>query len=118
MYDRYDRIAEEIKRELSNVIRELKDPRIGGVVSVVAVDVTRDLRYAKAYISVLGSDEEKENALSGLKSAAGFIRREIGNRVMLRHVPEFHFVIDNSIEHGINISKLIDEVRKKDEESK
>ncbi|NLM51061.1 MAG: 30S ribosome-binding factor RbfA [Clostridiaceae bacterium] len=118
MYDRYDRIAEEIKRELSNVIRELKDPRIGGVVSVVAVDVTKDLRYAKAYISVLGSDEEKENALSGLKSAAGFIRREIGNRVMLRHVPEFHFVIDNSIEHGINISKLIDEVRKKDEESK
>jgi len=118
MYDRYDRIAEEIKRELSNVIRELKDPRIGGVVSVVAVDVTRDLRYAKAYISVLGSDEDKENALSGLKSAAGFIRREIGNRVMLRHVPEFHFVIDNSIEHGINISKLIDEVRKKDEESK
>ena len=111
-FKRTDRISEEVKKELSSVIRELKDPRIPMMTSVVKVDVTNDLRYAKAYISVMGSDEEKKDAIKGLTAAAGFIRREIGSRIKLRCVPEFSFVIDTTIEYGAHINKLLNDISK------
>lgn len=109
---REGRLEEEIKRELGAVIYELKDPRISGIVSVVAVDVTKDLRYAKAYISVLGTEEQKQDSIEGITSAAGFIRKEISARLNLRHTPEFSFVLDTSIEHGARINKLISDILK------
>ena len=115
MSQRLSRISEEIKREISDIIqKELKDPRLPGFVSVLSVETTRDLRYAKVYISVLGNEDDKKNALEGLKNAAGFIRREIGQRIRLRYVPELIFKIDNSIERGIYINKLIDNIKKGD----
>ena len=115
MVDRIVRISEEVKREVSNIIQgELKDPRLPKLISVTSVNVTRDLRYAKVYISILGKDEEKKAALEGLKNAAGFIRYEIGKRIKLRYTPEFIFELDNSIEHGVYINKLINEVVKND----
>ncbi len=111
-FKRTDRISEEVKKELSNVIRELKDPRIPMMTSVVKVDVTNDLRYAKAYISIMGSDEEKKDAIKGLTAAQGFIRREIGSRIKLRCVPEFSFVIDTTIEYGAHINKLLNDISK------
>ena len=104
------RINGEVQRELSNIIRELKDPRVGIMTSVTAVEVTPDLKYCKAYISVLGDDETKAETLAGLKSAAGFIRRELARTVNLRNTPELKFVMDQSIEYGMKMSKLIDEV--------
>ncbi len=83
--------------------------------SVVDVSVTKDLRYAKAYISVMGDEETKKNAIEGLKSAAGYIRREIGERVLIRALPEFTFVLDNSIEHGAHINELLHSVIKEEE---
>ena len=107
-YNRIDRISEEVKKELSLVIRDLKDPRLkGAMVSVVNVTVTKDLRFAKAYISVFGDDKAKKDALCALVSAAGFIRREIGNRVDLRYTPEFSFVLDDSIEYGSHINEVL-----------
>ena len=109
-FKRTDRISEEVKKELSSVIRDLKDPRIPMMTSVVKVDVTNDLRYAKAYISIMGTDEEKKYAIKGLTAAAGFIRREIGSRIKLRCVPEFSFVIDTTIEYGAHINKLLNDI--------
>lgn len=109
------RINGEVQRELSNIIRELKDPRVGIMTSVTAVEVTPDLKYCKAYISVLGDDETKTETLAGLKSAAGFIRRELARTVNLRNTPEIKFIMDESIEYGMRMSKLIDDVRKNEE---
>lgn len=115
MVNRLDRISEEVKREVSNIIQnELKDPRLPALVSVTMVNVTKDLKYAKVYVSVLGNEEEKKNAISGLKSAAGFIRREVGHRVQMRYTPEIHFELDDSIEHGAYISKLINKTVNQD----
>lgn len=116
---RLNRISEEIKKVTAEIINyELKDPRINNMTSITRVDVTNDLSYANIYVSVLGDDSEKEKTLEGLESAKGFIRREIGNRVELRHLPEPVFHIDKSIEQGIYISKLIDKVKKEDEEKR
>jgi ribosome-binding factor A len=118
-FERADRIAEELKREISDLIRnEIRDPRIAEFTSITSVEVTRDLRYAKVFVSVLGDDKQKDDTLSGLKSAAGFVRREIGKRVKLRYIPEILFELDKSIEHGIYISKLIDKVNKAGEDKK
>lgn len=106
-YNRIDRISEEVKRELSMIIRELKDPRLPDMVSVVSVRVTKDLKFAKAYISVMGSEEVQKGTIDALKSAAGFIRREIGHRINLRITPEFSFVLDNSIEYGAHINEVL-----------
>lgn len=106
-YNRIDRISEEVKKELSTIIRELKDPRITTVVSVVNVTVTKDLKFAKAYISVFGDEKVQKGVLDALKSAAGFIRREIGHRINLRATPEFTFVLDNSIEYGAHINEVL-----------
>jgi len=114
------RINMEVQRELSEIIRtEIKDPRVNcAMVTVVAAEVTPDLKYCKAYVSVLGSEEAAQAAITGLKSAVGYIRRELAHRVNLRNTPEITFVLDQSIEHGVNMSRLIDEVTKdlKDEE--
>ena len=108
---RIDKINGEVMRELANIIRELKDSRIPIMTSVVAVHVTNDLRYAKAYNSVMGDENVKRKAMDGLKSAAGFIRREIGKRVDLRYTPEFIFELDDSIEHGSHIDKLLKNIK-------
>ena len=109
---RIDKINEEVRRELANIIRELKDTRIPMMTSVVAVEVTNDLRYAKAYISVMGDEETQKKAMEGLKSAAGFVRREIGKRIDLRYTPELIFELDHSIEHGAHIEELLKKYNK------
>ena len=107
------RINMEVQRELSQIIRsEIKDPRIHPLTSVVAVEVTPDLKYCKAYISVLGDEEAGKATIEGLRSAASFVRRELAHRVNLRNSPEIKFILDQSIEYGVNMSKLIDEVTK------
>ena len=105
------RINEEVLRELSNIIRgEIKDPRIHPMTSVVSVEVAPDLKSCKAYISVLGDEEAREGTLKGLKSAEGYIRRKLAQNINLRNTQEIRFVMDQSIEYGVNMSKLIDEV--------
>ena len=111
------RINGEVQKELSRIIsREIKDPRISPMTSVVAVEVAPDLKQCKAYISVLGDKDAQDATLAGLKSAIGFIRRELARTVNLRNTPEIHFVLDQSIEYGVNMSKLIDDVVRSDEE--
>ncbi len=107
------RVNMEVQRELSEILgRGLKDPRIHPMTSVVAVEVTPDLKYCKAYISVLGDEEAVRETLAGLKSGVGYIRRELARRVNLRNTPEISFILDQSIEYGVNMSHLIDEVTK------
>ena len=112
--ERINKINEEVMRELSQVIRELKDKRIPMITSVVAVHVTNDLSYANAYISVFGDEKVQKQAIEGLNSAKGFIRREIGRRLQLRHTPEFIFELDHSIEHGSKITQILKEINKED----
>ena len=103
----------EVQRELSQIIRsEIKDPRIHPLTSVVAVEVTPDLKYCKAYISVLGDEEAGKATIEGLRSAASFVRRELAHRVNLRNTPEIKFILDQSIEYGVKMSKMIDDVTK------
>lgn len=109
------RINAEVQRELSAVIRsELKDPRIGMMTSVTGAQVAPDLKTCKVYISVLGDDRAKEETLRGLRSAEGFIRRMLARNLNLRNTPELTFVLDESIEYGVHMSKLIDEVVEKE----
>ena len=112
------RINGEVLKELSNIIRsEIKDPRINPMTSVVSVEVAPDLKTSKAYISVLGDEQSQKDTITGLKSAEGYIRRELARTVNLRNTPEIKFILDQSIEYGINMSKLIDEVTQKDSDS-
>lgn len=105
------RVNGEVLKELSMIISyEIKDPRINPMTSVTDVVVTPDLKYCKAYISVLGDAEAAAETLAGLNSASGYIRRELARRINLRNTPELSFVMDNSIEYGINMSKKIDDV--------
>ncbi len=105
------RINEEVKKELSNIIRnELKDPRIHMMTSVVSVEVAPDLKTCKAYISVLGSEEEAKDTLAGLKNASGYIKTKLARTVNLRNTPEIIFRLDQSIEHGIHITNLLDQI--------
>ena len=105
------RVNAEVQRELSNILRGgIKDPRVAPMTSVVAVEVAPDLKTCKAYISVLGDKEVQESTLEGLRSAHGYIRRELARTVNLRNTPELKFVMDQSIEYGMKMSKLIDEV--------
>lgn len=107
------RINAEVLRELSEIIRSgIKDPRIHPMTSVVSVEVTPDLKYCKAYISVLGNEDAAKATIEGLKSAEGYVRRELARRVNLRNTPELKFILDQSIEYGVTMSKLIDEVTK------
>ena len=105
------RINGEVQRELSNIIRgEIKDPRINPLTSVTAVEVAPDLKSCKAYISVLGDEESGKNTLAGLESAEGYIRTKLAKNINLRNTPQIRFILDQSIEYGVNMSKLIDEV--------
>ena len=111
------KINGEVRRELSNIIRgEIKDPRIGPMTSVVEVEVAPDLKSAKAYISVLGDEKAQQDTLEGLRSAEGYIRRALAKSINLRNTPEIRFVLDQSIEYGVNMSKLIDDVNKSSKE--
>ena len=102
------RTTEDIRREVSAILRELKDPRVSGcMLSVVRVEVTNDLSYCTVYVSAMEGMETAENAVKGLKSAAGYVRRELGNRLKLRHVPEMIFKATDSIEYSANISRIL-----------
>lgn len=107
------RINGEVLRELSNIIRgEIKDPRIAPMTNVVAVEVAPDLKTCKAYISVLGDEEAQKNTLIGLRSAEGYIRTKLAKSINLRNTPEIRFILDQSIEYGIRMSKMISDVNK------
>ncbi|MBC5742615.1 30S ribosome-binding factor RbfA [Lachnospiraceae bacterium MD308] len=107
------RINTEVQRELSNIIRGgLKDPRVASWTSVVAAEVAPDLKTCKAYISVLGDEKAQSDTLAGLNSAVGYIRRELARTLNMRNTPEIRFILDQSIEYGVNMSKRIDEVTK------
>ena len=111
-FERTDRIASEIMREVERIIREdVSDPRTDCMFSVTHVDVTRDLRYAKVYISIY-EEEKRAPMMKALKSAAGFIRHNLGQRVQLRYTPELLFELDTTIEYGVHIASLINEVRR------
>ena len=111
-YNRIDRISEEVRREVDRIIREdLNDPRIAGTFSVTHADVTRDLRYAKIYVSVL-EDDKREGMMAALKKAAGFIRRELGRNIIIRYSPELTFVSDENIAYGVHIAKVLADAQK------
>ena len=114
--NRIGRINEEIQRELADQLRHLKDPRVSqvGMVSITRVDTTNDLRYARVYVSTLDKSREQD-LLKGLKSAAGFLRRELGHTLQLRYTPELQFIADDSIQHGAHILEILRQVEKQDE---
>jgi len=109
-----DRVAEDIKREIIAIIRdEIKDPRVQGkLLTVIRVEVTGDLSYAKAYISAMEGIDAAKEAVAGLKNAAGYIRREVGQRLHLRKTPELRFIADDSIEHGMSIAKMLNDLNR------
>ena len=109
--NRIGRINEEIQRELATLIRTVKDPRVHGLVSITAVDTTSDLRYAKIYVSVLDKSDVSE-VVKGLKSAAGYLRRELGRVLQLRYTPELTFTPDDSIAEGARILEIIHDLEK------
>lgn len=111
--NRINRINDEIQRELADQLRNLKDPRVSGMVSITRVDTTNDLRYAKVYVSALDKAQEKD-VLKGLKSASGFLRRELGRALQLRYTPELQFIGDDSIQHGAHILELLRKEEEKD----
>ena len=108
------RVNTEVQRELSNIIRNVKDPRVAPWTSVVSVEVAPDLKTCKAFISVLGDEKAQKDTVAGLKSAEGYIRRELARSINLRNTPEIKFVVDQSIEYGVAMSKLINDVRAND----
>lgn len=112
---KYSRMNGEVQREISKIIaRDIKDPRIHPMTSVVSVDVTPDLKFAKVFVSVLGNDEDKEKTKKGLTSASSHIRSLLAKSLNLRNTPELTFLIDDSIEYGVNMSKKIDELIEKE----
>ena len=111
------RVNGEVHRVLAEIIRsEIKDPRINPMTSVVSVEVAPDLKTCKAWISVLGNEESQKDTLAGLRSAEGYIRNQLARKINLRNTPEIRFIIDQSIEYGVSMSKLIDDVNRADDE--
>ena len=109
---RIDRISEDIKREIVAVMRELKDPRVQGkLLTVVKVEVSSDASFAKVFVSSMNGIDDAKQAVKGLDTATGYIRREVGGRLHLRKTPELKFVADNSDEHGMNIARMLDELK-------
>ncbi len=114
-YQRIDRICEQVRREVDRIIREsLSDPRIRGTFSVTRAEVTRDLRYAKIYISIL-EEADRAPMMAALKKAAGFVRHELGQSMIIRYAPEILFELDNNIEYGIHIATVLKQVRPEEE---
>ena len=113
------RINTEVRRELGRLIQEeIKDPRVHPMTTVVSCEVTTDLKFCKAYISVLADEQSRKDTMEGLKSAAPFLRRSIAQSINLRNTPELIFIEDQSIERGISMSKLIDEVSAQDRKAR
>lgn len=111
------RVNGEVHRVLAEIIRsEIKDPRINPMTSVVSVEVAPDLKTCKAWISVLGNEESQKDTLAGLRSAEGYIKNQLARKINLRNTPEIRFIIDQSIEYGVSMSKLIDDVNRADDE--
>lgn len=111
-YPRVNRLNEEMKKYISHVVRnELKDPRVAMMTTITEVDVTRDLRYATVFVSVLGKQKEKEDTMEALKKSSGFIRREIGKRIKIRYIPEILFKLDESIEKSVDMFALINKLK-------
>ncbi len=118
-FSRSDRVSEEIKKSVSDIINNnLKDPRVNCLLSVTKVELTKDMRYAKIFISVYGDENTKSRAFEGMKNAEGFIRKELGSRIRLRYTPEICFKYDDSIEYGIHINKLLEEVSRPGKDGK
>jgi len=108
-FSRRDRVSEQIRRELAELIRtELKDPRVG-MISITGVEVTADYAHAKVFFSSMAGREHLESVLAGLQKASGFLRRELGRRITIHTTPQLHFVFDESLERGADLSKLIQE---------
>jgi ribosome-binding factor A len=111
---RTGRINEEMKKEISSIIMNgLKDPRITAMVTITDVEVTSDLRYAKVFASIFGTEKQKEESLAALKSSAGYIRREVGKRIQMRYVPELIITVDDTIDRGMHIDELIRKANEK-----
>ena len=116
-YTRAERLGDLMQREISDILhRQVKDPRIG-FCTLIRVDLSGDLRHAKVRVSIMGTESQQKSTLAGLKSATGFIRREIGRRIALKHTPEIVFILDRSVDHSIRIAQLIKE-EQKEEKSK
>ena len=113
--NRINRINEDIQRTLADLLRTVKDPRVQGLISITRVDTTTDLRYCRVYVSVLDRSDVKD-VVKGLKSAAGYLRRELGRELTLRYTPELQFVADDSIERGVRMVSMIDEILEGDGE--
>ena len=107
---RVGRVSEDIKREITALLRELKDPRIKGMLSVVRVDVSNDLSYAKVYVSAIEGIETAKESVKGLKSAGGYLRKRIADALRLRKAPELIFIADDSIEYGAGISRILSDI--------
>ena len=115
---RLSRVKETLKEKISQIIqKELKDPRIG-FVTITSVDVSKDLKYATVFLSILGNDEKRKECLVGFESAKGYIKSELGKRVRIKFLPDLKFEIDQTIDEGIRISKLINQVHKKESNEK
>ncbi len=112
--NRINRINEDIQRELAALLRTVKDPRVHGLISITRVDTTTDLRYCRVYVSALDQSDIKE-VVKGLKSAAGYLRRELGHALTLRYTPELQFLADDSIERGVRMVTMIDHILEEDE---
>lgn len=108
---RLARLKGQFKEEVSDILRNMKDPRIG-FVSVTSLEVSGDHRHVKAFVSILGSEEEQQATMKALETATGFIRSEMGRRIQLRHTPEIIFRLDDSIEHGAHINKLLKDIER------
>lgn len=113
-HNRIDRISEEVHRALCDAMRTLKDPRIQGLVSITRCDVTGDLHFCKVYVSILGTEEDKKSAMQGIKSALGYLRREVSQRVDLRYTPQLIIIPDDSIQNGVRISGIINSLNEKE----
>ncbi len=112
------RTHEDVQRELSAILREMKDPRVsGGMLSIVKIDLASDLSVCRVYISSLEGRAAADEAVKALKKAAGFLRRELGSRLQLRHTPELRFTADSSIEHSADIAKILNDLEDKKRES-
>ncbi len=111
-----DRVSEDIKREIAAMVRELKDPRIKGMLTIVNVEVSSDASFAKVYVSAMEGIETAKTAVKGLTSATGYIRREIGKRLHLRKTPELKFIADDSIERGMRITRMLNDIVTETEE--
>lgn len=115
---RIKRIESELKKEISLMINsDIKDPRIAPITSITDIELTDDLQSAKIFVSVLGSDFEKSETIYGLQNSIGFIKRELGKRMNLRHIPDLKIILDEHIEEAIRMEKLISDVIKKDNEA-